>query len=66
MKIVTTVVDGFKDLMNDIKKFSKDFSQYLEVENKRLTNEAEGYEAEIKKYQADVDKCVLWRLVLFL
>ena len=66
MKIVTTVVDGFKDLMNDMKRFSKDFSQYLEVENKRLTNEAEGYEAEIKKYQADVDKCVLWRLVLFL
>lgn len=63
VEIATTVADGFKDLRNDIAKFSLDFSKYLEDEGKRLSEEAQKYEDEIKKYEAEVERCVLWRLL---
>ena len=64
IEIATSVADRFKNLRNDIEKFSKDFTQYLLDEGKRLTEEVEAFEKDIKKYQAEVDRCVLRWLVL--
>ena len=63
VSIATEVVDGFKNLKNDLGKFSDGFKKYLVDEGKRLTKEAQGYEEEIVKYQAEVERCTLQWLV---
>ena len=64
VSIATEVADGFENLKIDLGKFSDDLKQYLVDEGKKLTKEAQGYEEEIVKYQAEVERCALQWLVL--
>ena len=63
-KIGEVVANAFKNLKNDIEKFSEDFKKYIEEEGKSLSKEAEYYVADIKVDQTEIDRYVLWRLLL--
>lgn len=57
--ISTRVADGFKEFVNDVRRFSTDFTHYLEQQRQQLTTDAKQFEADIRKFQNKIAECVL-------
>lgn len=55
------VADNFKNLKNEIKDFSQDFTNYIEDQKQKLSSEARKYEEDIWRLQNEISKCVLSR-----
>ena len=59
------VVDGLLTFRRDMNAFWNTFTMYLEEQDKwPLTEQAKKYAADIMNCQAEVDKYVLWWLML--
>ncbi|XP_006456979.1 hypothetical protein AGABI2DRAFT_188742 [Agaricus bisporus var. bisporus H97] len=56
--ISTRVADGFKEFVNDVRRFSTDFTHYLEQQRQQLTTDAKQFEADIRKFQNKIADCI--------
>ncbi|EKM77516.1 hypothetical protein AGABI1DRAFT_121934 [Agaricus bisporus var. burnettii JB137-S8] len=56
------VADNFKNLKNEIKDFSQDFTNYIEDQKQKLSSEARKYEEDIWRLQNEISKDAAYAL----
>ena len=54
------IAEKFKELRNDLQKFSEDFTRYLEYKKEELQAEAGRLQGIINQLMAEIEQCVLY------